>query len=301
MADNMMPKIIARFGLYIIIPLILLLALSSFGFWSTRRELTATKSDLASSTTFFKSTISDLENKLSELDEEKDDLAGNLRLEKEKNEQFENKIEDINDTVGTLQKWAETDPELLQKYSKVFFLNEHYTPSGLVKIATQYLYDKTKSLQIHAQVENDLLDMLEEASGDGVDLKIVSAFRSFGEQSGLKATYRITYGAGTANQFSADQGYSEHQLGTTVDFTSAEITAVFAGFEKTKAYTWLNNNAYKYGFVLSYPPNNTYYQFEPWHWRFVGEDLARDLKKDNKYFYDLDQRTIDTYLVKLFD
>ena len=108
------------------------------------------------------------------------------------------------------------------------------------------------------------------------------------------------YGSG-ANKFSADQGYSEHQLGTTVDFTTPDIGAGFSKFETTAAYTWLTDNAYKYGFALSYPKNNAYYQFEPWHWRFVGVELATKLHNDNMYFYDLNQRIIDTYLVYIFD
>jgi zinc D-Ala-D-Ala carboxypeptidase len=63
----------------------------------------------------------------------------------------------------------------------------------------------------------------------------------------------------------------------------------------------MKDNAYKYGFTLSYPESNTYYTFEPWHWRFVGEDLARDLRSDKAYFYDWDQRKIDGYLVNIFD
>jgi D-alanyl-D-alanine carboxypeptidase len=111
----------------------------------------------------------------------------------------------------------------------------------------------------------------------------------------------VTYGAGTANQFSADQGYSEHQLGTTVDFTTSSVGATFSGFEDTESYRWLRDEAHRYGFVLSYPPNNSYYQFEPWHWRFVGVDLAQDLHQDDTYFYDLDQREINEYLITLFD
>ena len=110
----------------------------------------------------------------------------------------------------------------------------------------------------------------------------------------------MIYGAG-ANQFSADQGYSEHQLGTALDFATTEIGAGFDGFEKTDAYRWLLDNAYQYGFILSYPQNNNYYQFEPWHWRFVGRDLAKKLSKEDKNFYDLDQREIDEYLISFFD
>ena len=153
---------------------------------------------------------------------------------------------------------------------------------------------------IHAEVEPFLEDMLENAEDDGIDIRVLSAFRSYDEQKQLKGAYEVTYGSG-ANTFSADQGYSEHQLGTTVDLTTPEIGAGLTGFENTEAYEWLQKYAYKYGFVLSYPEENIYYVFEPWHWRFVGEDLAKDLHDDDEFFYGLDQRDIDEYLIQLFD
>ena len=83
--------------------------------------------------------------------------------------------------------------------------------------------------------------------------------------------------------------------------TTESLGGKLGGFDKTAEYKWLTNNAYKYGFVLSYPPNNNYYTFEPWHWRFVGKDLARRLKNENTYFYDLAQRNIDEYLIDIFE
>jgi len=63
----------------------------------------------------------------------------------------------------------------------------------------------------------------------------------------------------------------------------------------------LNEYAHEYGFVLSYAEGNSYFMFEPWHWRFVGVELATRLKNEGKKFYDLDQREINQYLVKIFD
>lgn len=143
--------------------------------------------------------------------------------------------------------------------------------------------------------------MLEEANEEGANLRVISAYRSFDEQMALKSNYTVTYGAGTANQFSADQGYSEHQLGTTLDFGTPEVTGAYLSFENTDAFKWLNENAHKYGFVLSYPKGNTYYTYEPWHWRFVGEKLAKKIYSEEKYFYEFDQRDIDEYLINLFD
>lgn len=207
----------------------------------------------------------------------------------------------LDQTVGSLQKLSTMDPELLKKYSKIYFLNEHYVPSSLLNIDQKYLYNKTNIFQIHSNVYPFLTRMLDDAENNGIDLKVLSAFRSFGSQASLKSSYKFTYGAGTANSFSAEQGYSEHQLGTTLDFTNQKIGGTFRGFDATKEFEWLKNNAHKYGFILSYPKENSYYTYEPWHWRFVGVALASFVHEKNTYFYAVDQREIDTYLGKLFD
>lgn len=246
-------------------------------------------------------TITDLNTELFSAKNENLDLLNSLTEEKNRNDEFENQINKISGTVGTLEKLSKTDPELLQKYSKVYFLNEHYVPSELADIPKEYVYPEDKKLQFHAKAWPHLEDLLKDASEDDIDLRVISAYRSFGTQAALKTSYKITYGAGTANAFSADQGYSEHQLGTTVDFTTPTLGSNFNGFASTEAYKWLRENAYRYGFILSYPKTNQYYQFEPWHWRFVGEDLARKLHNDEANFYDFDQRAINEYLVDIFD
>ncbi len=242
-----------------------------------------------------------LEKDLARSQDENYNLANTLYAEQERNTNFENQINEIAGTVGVLEKLSKTDPELLQKYSKVFFLNEHYTPPRTEQIDPEYTRNGVRDLYLHADVIPHLENLLEKAKGDGMSLKIASAFRSFDTQEVLKTGYTITYGAGTANQFSADQGYSEHQLGTTVDFTTPALGNGLVGFHNTPEFKWLKENAYRYGFILSYPENNTYYQYEPWHWRFVGRDLARYLNREEINFYDLDQRTIDEYLVNIFD
>jgi len=232
-------------------------------------------------------------------EEEKERLAERLEREKEKVEEIEKDYERINETVGALVRLSETDEELLQKYSKVYFLNENYTPDPLGYISQKNIYG-SKSLQIHGEVLPFLKEMIREAEDDGVSLEILSAYRSFQYQQQIKQTYVTIYGSG-ANKFSADQGYSEHQLGTTVDFTNNTVGSNLSLFEGTEEFRWLEKNAYKYGFVMSYPKNNSYYQYEPWHWRFVGKDLAKYLDRKNLFFYDLDQRDIDEYLLNIFE
>ena len=233
---------------------------------------------------------------------EKDDFETRYNLEKNKMDIFASQIGKIEGVVGKLEKLSKIDPELLKKYSKVYFLSENYIPESFAKIDPKYTFDSQEDYLIHSKVWPFLEDMLKAAqsSNPALDIKIISAYRSFGKQAEIKSSYSMTYGAG-ANKFSADQGYTEHQLGTTLDFTNSEVKATYLNFEKTSTYQWLLGNAYKYGFVLSYPENNIYYQFEPWHWRFVGRELAKKLHEENKNFYDLDQREIDQYLISFFD
>lgn len=228
------------------------------------------------------------------------DLSEALNIEQNKNSEFEKQITDISSTVGTLDKLSKTDEELLAKYSRVYFLNENYIPQKLSQIPQEFVYSKGKDIYVHAQMLPFLVSLMRAARESNNELFVASGYRSFDAQGGIKSSYTVRYGGG-ANSFSADQGYSEHQLGTTVDVTTRDIGAKLTGFEKTKAYTWLMDNAYRYGFILSYPEKNEFYIFEPWHWRFVGTKLARMLHEEGKRFYDLDQRDIQTYLVSLFD
>lgn len=241
-----------------------------------------------------------VKNELADVRSANNGLAQALLKEQAKNGSFETQIKDISGTVSVLTKLSETDQELLKKYSKIYFLNENYIPSELSIIAPQYLLNKTEPEQIHANVAPFLKAMLDAATENKIDMKIVSAYRSFEEQISLKTGYKIIYGSG-ANTFSADQGYSEHQLGTTVDLATPELKTLTTDFEKSEAYKWLGENAYKFGFILSYPKNNTFYRFEPWHWRFVGTALAKKLHDESKHFYDLDQREISQYLISIFD
>lgn len=242
-----------------------------------------------------------MQERVAAAEEENDKLRALLQAAAEENQAFGQQVKSLSEQVGYLDKLSKTDRELLQKYSSVYFLNDNFVPNPLSPLNNEMLYRPDGNLMIHGDVFPFLKKMMDAAASDNEPLKIISAYRSFGTQSTLKASYKVTYGAGTANTFSADQGYSEHQLGSTIDFTTDETGASFESFEGTEQYRWLLSNAHKYGFILSYPEGNTYFKFEPWHWRFVGVDLATRLYNENKYFYDLDQREINPYLARIFD
>ena len=258
------------------------------------------KNQLTANLAVASTTVEDLENELDEIKEDLEDLADDYKDERNRNEEFEDQIRDLAGTLGDLDKLNKIDEELLQKYSKVYFLNENYIPSRVKKIDEDYILEGKEDQYFHANALDHLEDLLDAAEKDDVDIKIVSAYRSFDEQSDLKGQYTQIYGEG-ANTFSADQGYSEHQLGTTVDLTTPSVGGTYTSFAQTEAYQWLLDYAHRYGFILSYPEDNGFYIFEPWHWRFVGTDLARQLNRKNETFYEMDQREIDEYRLELFD
>lgn len=276
-----------------------LIALTTFGYFKNiefKTEVSTLKDkiiNLEQSITTHLATITQLEN-------ENADLRETLGIKAEELEDTQNKTEKLNKDVETITKIINTDQELLKLYSKISFLNEHYIPSKLSYIEEENVLGE-KAIQIHSQVLGHLEEMIKDAEEDGIDIKVVSGYRSFGDQASLKYNYLVQYGSG-ANTFSADQGYSEHQLGTTVDLSNKYFgPSLTTSFDQTKTYNWLTENAYKYGFVLSYPKGNAYYQYEPWHWRFVSVDLAKSLHKSGKTFYGLDQRDTFKYLVNFFE
>jgi D-alanyl-D-alanine carboxypeptidase len=256
---------------------------------------------VSSKTSFLTERLANLEALLASTTLTSSELAKKLADQQTKTDLFGETINSISGTVGTLQKLSKTDNELLQKYSKVYFLSDNYIPVGLTAIDSKYLSTTTKMLQFHTFALPYLKNMLDKANNDGISLRVQSAYRSFGTQSTLKSSYTVSYGSGS-NQFSADQGYSEHQLGTAVDLVNLNPkTSLETSFASTPEYKWLTENAYRFGFILSYPQNNAYYQYEPWHWRFVGIRLATKLHDNNENFADMDQRDINTYLVNIFD
>lgn len=272
-----------------------LVAFGGFEYYQIDTRLQNTQTQLASTTQAYNS----LAQRSQSLQRQNRQLSEQLEAAREENREFEEQIEEIQERIGTIERVQNTDEELLKKYSRVYFLNENYVPSDFERIDDEYVFGDDEE-HVHEDMWPYLEDLLEEAEDDDVELRVISAYRSFNEQANLNNQYTVTYGQG-ANQFSAEQGYSEHQLGTTVDFTTPEIGNEFERLDETEAYDWLQDHAHEHGFILSYPENNQYYQYEPWHWRFVGEELAEDIDRRDMHFYDMSQREIDQYLPELFN
>lgn len=118
-------------------------------------------------------------------------------------------------------------------------------------------------------------EMKNAAASDGLNIYVVSGFRSYNTQNNLYNNYVNRDGRDAADTYSARPGHSEHQTGL-----AADINMVDDEFEYTPEGKWLNDNAYKYGFILRYPKgktNETGYIYESWHFRYVGVPLATKL------------------------
>lgn len=114
---------------------------------------------------------------------------------------------------------------------------------------------------------------------DGINLVQRSSYRSYDYQKTLYDNYVKQDTKALADTYSARPGFSEHQTGLAVDVNEASYT--FDTFETSASYRWLIKNAYKYGFILRYPSDKTDitgYQFESWHYRYVGIETALAIK-----------------------
>jgi len=151
-----------------------------------------------------------------------------------------------------------------------------YEPSDLVNLATDLTVGGGRTFQLRREPARAFSDMVRCASREGVEFRVHSAYRSGSYQKKLYDMNVNRYGR--AQRHSAPPGHSEHQLGTTVDITdAAKRHYLKQSFRGTPQGRWLEENAWKFGFIRSYTEENrplTGYVPEPWHWRYIGKENA---------------------------
>jgi D-alanyl-D-alanine carboxypeptidase len=154
-----------------------------------------------------------------------------------------------------------------------------FSPGDLRNIADAG-FPLTDGVALRSLVLPDLSALRQAAVDNGTPITILAAFRSFGQQQELYDRRVEELGASEAGSRVARPGHSEHQLGTTIDVTTEGDMDVDQSWGASLTGQWIATNAHKYGFILSYPmeaQSRTCYDYEPWHLRYVGREMAADV------------------------
>ena len=177
---------------------------------------------------------------------------------------------------------------LVNKYNH---LSEQYIPKDLELISNEY---STGNVQLVKEAKNQFEIMSSTAKKENLNVIAFSGYRDYTYQKNLYNTYLQKDSQEKVDTYSARAGYSEHQTGLSVDIYNGIDD--YNNFEQTKEFKWLKDNAHKYGFILRYPKNKeleTQYQYESWHYRYVGIDIATYIKKHNISFDEYYVQNID--------
>lgn len=171
--------------------------------------------------------------------------------------------------------------------NKTHFLDKDYIPPNLVKVENvNYIKRPNEEMLLNKEALKQYKNMEIFAKQNNLSIYLFSCFRSYSKQQILwEMNSFIT------SDYLALPGFSEHQTGLSVDIASLK-TGLTSDFENTLEFKFLMNNAHKYGFILRYPKDKkdiTGYGYEPWHFRYVGKEIAKICYKENltleEYFY----------------
>lgn len=178
---------------------------------------------------------------------------------------------------------------IIEKIDDVFYIDDYLIVNKTYSLSKEYIPKDT-----NIKVTNDLcilcIDntaydnwkiMKNDAAAIGLEIKIVSGYRSYNYQKNLYDGNVIKDGKNLTDTYSARPGHSEHQTGLSFDINSTDDS-----FAATNEGKWLNENAYLYGYIIRYPKGKehiTGYQYEPWHLRYVGKKLAKILYNNGEW------------------
>ena len=166
--------------------------------------------------------------------------------------------------------------------NKFHYLNEEYNPEDLVDMSLMYAFTGKK---LRSEAYDAFKSMVNAAKLEGLTIVANSAFRTYSYQEKTYNSIKASNGKAYADNYAARPGFSEHQTGLAVDVST--LNSTMENFEDTEEFKWLQENAQDYGFILRYPKNKEFltgYNYESWHYRYVGVKVAKEIKKENITF-----------------
>jgi D-alanyl-D-alanine carboxypeptidase len=182
---------------------------------------------------------------------------------------------------------------LLTVVTRQYAISRDYHPTDLVPLEDYLPVTVTLGYptKVRRVIIEPLITMISAMTAEGLQPTILSGYRSYATQS-IAWSKWLQLEPERAAIISAPPGFSEHQLGATLDFGSPELPDIVGQegiqfhtyFYQTSEGVWLAAHAHEYGFTLSYPREAfdlTGFYYEPWHYRYVGVDLATRLKNQS--------------------
>lgn len=176
-----------------------------------------------------------------------------------------------------IDKEEYTDPYIVTEFSndmlvnKHFSLNKNFVPNNLVSVSI----DDTngEEIKLNGEAYKAFKQMKADMNKEGLDIVINEGYRSYADQEALCDYYRNLYGDNYVSKYVALPGFSEHQTGLAIDISSTSVRT----FANSKEFSWMLDNAYKYGYILRYDSifmEDTQFNSEPWHYRYVGTEIS---------------------------
>ena len=179
---------------------------------------------------------------------------------------------------------TDTTKDKLMLVNKYYYLDSNYKVDDLVKVDNMYANLNSNSLNKEAY--EAIKKLIIDADKLGYNIRINYSYRDYETQEGIYNGYKESKGVEYADSYAARAGFSEHQTGYSVD-VGVQSKYSNGSFKSSKEYTWMKDNSYKYGYILRYPEgkeNITGYSFEPWHYRYVGQEAAKYIYEHNITF-----------------
>lgn len=198
-------------------------------------------------------------------------------------------LSDLHKVLDSRSEFSSEDLNPFYLIDKTHTVSSTYEPKGLIHLENCSAYDVNKNnLSLRPEAYNALQELGNASTSDGVKLTISSTYRSYEYQKNLFDYWVSVDGLEEAERESARPGTSQHQLGMALDFAPVDDA-----FDKTPGGKWVYENAWKYGWSLSFPQGYedvTGYRWECWHFRYIGKEACRFQKK---WFSDIQQFMIE--------
>ena len=188
-----------------------------------------------------------------------------------------------NNNFYTNAKKTDINKKELMLTNKFNYLDDTYDSKDMISVSNRYSYGENQMLT--SDTFDAFKKMFDDAKKEDITLIVNSSYRSYADQEEIYERYKKNKGEEYADSIAARAGYSEHQTGYAIDLITYGATS--STFEETDAFMWLQNNAYKYGFILRYPKDKEYltgYSYESWHYRYVGTNAAKYIHDNNITF-----------------